>query len=455
MRYAGMTSWDLILTPIYLLLFYVIATIIVRIKYRGTEHAKYFYWGLSLKFLGAIAFACVYQFYYGGGDTFRYFANSTTLYELAFEDTSRFLSYMSQTSIPRGTYEDLDGITNMFSSSNTFMVTRFATFFGFFSGMTYLPVTLFFSFLSFCGIWMFYITLCEIYPTVPRKYLAMPLFFIPSFFFWGSSIMQDSIVVGFLGVLIYSSYNILVRWRWRPINLLLFVISFYILVNVKEYVIIAFMPSLLIWIVFSWQRNVKNKRLKLVMRPFILVLILVGFFVLLPAFSRLSETYSLDNILEEAQITAEYIHRVSVRSGGSAYDLNIEYTPLGMIRVFPSAVNVSLFRPYLWEVKNPVMLISGLESLFFLLATIWLFFRIGFLGLIRSVYQDPFLFSALIFAVFFSFAVGATTLNFGSLARYKIPMMPFYCLILILSYYKYMLTQRAHRIAPSIAGAQN
>jgi hypothetical protein len=43
-----------------------------------------------------------------------------------------------------------------------------------------------------------------------------------------------------------------------------------------------------------------------------------------------------------------------------------------------------------------------------------------------------------VFAIIFSFAVGITTHNFGTLVRYKIPMYPFFVsgLFILLSYSK-------------------
>jgi hypothetical protein len=38
----------------------------------------------------------------------------------------------------------------------------------------------------------------------------------------------------------------------------------------------------------------------------------------------------------------------------------------------------------------------------------------------------------LIFAIVFSFGVGVSTFNFGTLVRYKIPMLPFFVTALIL-----------------------
>jgi hypothetical protein len=38
----------------------------------------------------------------------------------------------------------------------------------------------------------------------------------------------------------------------------------------------------------------------------------------------------------------------------------------------------------------------------------------------------------LVFSVIFAFAVGFTSFNFGALARYKIPFMPFYFIALFI-----------------------
>ncbi|MFT6828639.1 MAG: hypothetical protein ACI9GZ_003758, partial [Bacteroidia bacterium] len=47
------------------------------------------------------------------------------------------------------------------------------------------------------------------------------------------------------------------------------------------------------------------------------------------------------------------------------------------------------------------------------------------------VFDDPFLVFCLIFSILFAFAVGVSTANFGTLMRYKIPMMPFFLILLL------------------------
>jgi hypothetical protein len=53
-------------------------------------------------------------------------------------------------------------------------------------------------------------------------------------------------------------------------------------------------------------------------------------------------------------------------------------------------------------------------------------FKTGFLRFIRFAINKPILLFCFAFAISFAFAVGISTYNFGSLVRYKIPMMPFF-----------------------------
>jgi hypothetical protein len=72
-----LTIWDLVLTPLYLVVLTLIAKYI-RNKYYPTGHPlrRYFLPGLFVKFGGAIFIALIYQYYYGSGDTFSYFKHT-------------------------------------------------------------------------------------------------------------------------------------------------------------------------------------------------------------------------------------------------------------------------------------------------------------------------------------------------------------------------------------------
>ncbi len=129
---------------------------------------------------------------------------------------------------------------------------------------------------------------------------------------------------------------------------------------------------------------------------------------------------------------------ISYASGeeGSAYDLgNIEPTVPGMLSKFPAAVNVTLFRPYVWESKKIIVLLSAIEALFFIYFTLLVFFRNGFFKTLSWIFTNPNLLFCFVFTLIFAFAVGISSYNFGALSRYKIPCLPFYGAFLVILFY--------------------
>ena len=139
--------------------------------------------------------------------------------------------------------------------------------------------------------------------------------------------------------------------------------------------------------------------------------------------------YSVSAFAKTAKITAYDIRYFSGRDAGSGYTLGeLDGTFESMFALAPSAINVSLFRPYLWEVNNPLMLLTGLESFFLLLYCVYILFTQNIR--IPSTLVNADVFFSLVFSLTFAFAVGVSTFNFGSLARYKIPMLPFFLIAL-------------------------
>jgi hypothetical protein len=63
---------DLLLTPLYLP-FILLLAVWLRTKMTDSVTRRYFLPGLFVKITGAVALGLIYQFYYGGGDTFNFF----------------------------------------------------------------------------------------------------------------------------------------------------------------------------------------------------------------------------------------------------------------------------------------------------------------------------------------------------------------------------------------------
>ena len=81
-----MTYQDLVVTPIYLLIIYLLAYLI-RGSVSDKQTKRYFIPALTVKIIGAISVGLIYQFYYSGGDTFNYFHHGSRHIWEAFLDS--------------------------------------------------------------------------------------------------------------------------------------------------------------------------------------------------------------------------------------------------------------------------------------------------------------------------------------------------------------------------------
>jgi hypothetical protein len=118
----------------------------------------------------------------------------------------------------------------------------------------------------------------------------------------------------------------------------------------------------------------------------------------------------------------------------SSFSLGVEYDgSLGSLaKIAPAAINATLFRPYIWESKKISTLLSSLESLSLMIFFLFVLKTAGPVRFVKTIFKDPMILFCLLFSVLFAFFIGATTLNFGTLVRYKIPCMPFFVIALVL-----------------------
>ena len=72
------------------------------------------------------------------------------------------------------------------------------------------------------------------------------------------------------------------------------------------------------------------------------------------------------------------------------------------------------------------MIFSALESLAILLITLYVLWKAGIVRFIRTVLTTPSSSFVFFYSLVFAAIVGISTLNFGTLARYRIPVIPFY-----------------------------
>ncbi|MGI4885353.1 MAG: hypothetical protein ACRYFR_10380 [Janthinobacterium lividum] len=418
---------DLFLTPLYLGIFYAVA-FGIRSRVTNQFTKQFFIPALTLKFAGAIALGLIYQFYYNGGDTYNYFFHTKIIYS-AFGDSfanglKLLLDNGGSTDPATAKY-----VAQMYwhqPHSTEYVTVRIAAFFGLFCFNCYSVIALFFAATSFSGLWAMYVTFAKIRPHV-YKQLAWSIFYIPSMFFWGSGLMKDSLAVGALGWLFYALYRGAIQKRSIPKAAVIGFVAAYALLSIKVYILLCFLPGALLWVFNENNALIKNQTVRVLAKP---VFFVVGGLIAVYAATNLTkgdDKYDVDKIGERSKITADYLYETSVAQNGSAYSLGKQDGTIGgMAKLAPQAIATALFRPMIFEARNPIMLLSALEAGFFLLFTLRIFWRTGVVATIKFVATTPVLVMCFVFSLIFAASVAINSSNFGTLVRYKIPMIPFY-----------------------------
>ncbi len=423
---------DFLVAPLFLMLIYLLA-FMIRPMVTDAVTKKYFMPALSIKFFGAIALGLIYQFYYGGGDTFGYTTFGSSHIWDAFSDNPIVglkLIFLDNEYRP----DTLSYALKMwyFDDDPTYFVVRVAGFLGLLTFDTYSATALFFATFSFSGLWAMFTSFYRKFPALHFQF-ALALFFVPSVVFWGSGVMKDTLTLGALGWVVYALFNIVLLKRKRAISYILFFLFSYIIFNIKIYILLCFLPAVLLWLFFSNIEKIPSELLRIVLFPIILSLAVGISLIGIVQLGKSNPKYSIENILLTAEVTAKDNSMWTVRKEGSGYNLgDYDFSPEGLLKKFAPAVIVTLYRPYLWEVSSPIMLLSALESLALLILSLFLVIKNGLFNSIRLIVRNPLLVFCITFTVSFAFSVGITSGNFGSLVRYKIPTIPFFLIALFI-----------------------
>ena len=121
--------------------------------------------------------------------------------------------------------------------------------------------------------------------------------------------------------------------------------------------------------------------------------------------------------------------------GSNSYNIGtLDGSFSGVLRIAPRAIGTSIFRPFIWESRNTIMIFSGLENLILVFATLYLILKTNPIKFFSLIFKEPLLVHCLIFVLLFSFGVGIASTNFGALVRYRIPLIPFYFPMIFLIY---------------------
>ena len=197
---------DFLLYPVYLLLFYFFFS--ARRKAITDPVLKYYHrQGFWIKALMVVPFA-FFNWKISPGDSHGlYHIEGTNIYHLILNDFSN----IHWLTAPGSEYDQSGLLANTWNAGycrdpNNFMVCRIVTVMDFFTFGKYLINCLFFSMISFSGVWRLYRFFYEQYPHL-HKQLAIAILYLPTFVFWSSGILKDPLCTGAMGWITYALYE--------------------------------------------------------------------------------------------------------------------------------------------------------------------------------------------------------------------------------------------------------
>ena len=369
---------DLLLGPIVLLIILMISILIRNKRIAENPEYKYYIAGLLLKLFGGVSLVMIYSFYYGGGDTHQYYYDAVCYSRLMFSNFRNYMDLMINGMTWKALFyfNEETGWPVYIRDLPTSNVVRIINLIVTLSFRSFIISTLIVAWISFIGVWKMYKMFYTEFPQLSKQ-MAIAVLFIPSVYFWGSGLMKDTITYSALGYYIYSFYFMFVKKQITFGNIISLFLAVVAIISIKPYILVALIPSSILWLIYMTTNKISGSMIKYMSVPFIILIAISFGFGILTFLEGNLQAYSIDSILTKAVVTQQDLK--SDYYQGNSFDIgDFEATIPSMLSKSHLAINAALFRPYLWEARNPVMVLSGLENLFFLILTIYVIYKLKF-----------------------------------------------------------------------------
>lgn len=436
----GLTIYDYILFPFY---FYIIWLIFkkLRSKYAPDDrHYLYFTWGFRIKMVIIVVYTLLSHYVIRGDAVDLYYGEGKHFAEIIKEDVSKIDLLFTQGG------KEIDNLASpeekgYLAMETNYMVVKVSILLCFISFSSFLIINLIIGFIAFLGSWYLYLFFLNQYPKLHKEF-AFACMGIPTVLFWSAGISKDTICITSLAVLTKCLYDITKTNKKRLRNIIMVAAALFLIYQIKSYIIISYVPFFLLFLIINKINETKIPFFRYALKLSIPVLFIGVISYVIANSEDLFKEYSSDKILESISGKQNAFNAQDKGDAGSFFSLGeFDGSVGGIISLAPKAIVATFFRPFIWESKNLIMLLSSLEALGILLFTLYVLLKPG--GLINffpAIFNNSIVFYCLTFSILFAIFVGISTYNFGSLVRYKIPCIPFYVSSLIII--NYLRTQK-------------
>lgn len=402
---------------------------------------KYFFSiGFLLKIFGATAAVLIYVFYYGGGDTTEYAVSGKLLLEYILYNPDQFTNILFLPHLRE--YNEISFLNynirfDFWYSKPTYTVSKIAMLLNALTINSFYLTSILCSYFSFFCSWKFYRFFIT-NSSLNRKHVGYAIFFMPSVIFWGSGLFKDTFTLGALYLFITGFVNFFGYNKYKLSNILYMIIGVYLLYSIRSFFLMSALPFLILWVISLKYSSIPSLTFRTFLMPFFILMTGFSIFLIQKTLVQTFQELSIETLVD----TSKGFQSWHTSLKGSAYSLgDIDYSPNALVSKIPASLAVTFFRPFIWEAGKPIIFLSALQSLFFLILTVYMILKMRIIYFFTAFFSSPQAIALMGFSLFYGMVVGFTSYNFGALDRYKIPCLSTYVLALIFTWEKYKTNQ--------------
>ena len=359
---------------------------------------------LSLAFLFKVGMGCLYGYIYGhfynGDDTWLYHNLSLAeLQKLLHEPVYYFTELGPAEAFAwagGGFWQGLSAYINTLENVSIIKILSIANIFS--RGNYYINVV-FFNFILFWGhYWLFSLFVKE-FPE-KRKPLLLLIFFFPPLVFWLSGIRADGLILFFMGLLLLHFH----RWLYdhKKWSLLYCLVAALGIIIFRSQAILLLIPALTAWYI-----SVKFNKKPVIAFSWVFGIGGLLFF----ATAWISPARNLPMVIVQRQQSFMALQ-------GTRFQLDsLQPSVTGFARVLPQAVSHTFIRPYIWEARGALQIMTAVEII-----VCWL---LVLLAIVKNeihwkqTLTKPLLLFSGCFGIILYIFIGLTIPFPGAIVRYK------------------------------------
>lgn len=314
--------------------------------------ASHFHWAFGIRMLAGLSVGLVYHYHYGYGDTLVYHQDGLKLYAYAQQSPLAYLRFLLGEQP-----QDLP-MLQMAYDQRALLFSKWVSLPILLSGGNYWIASCLLSLLSFYGSWQMASALSRRFPST-RQAAALAFFYFPSFVFWSSGILKESLLVAALGTLV-ADFLAAAEGRRRIGRLLRIGCCLLVLLWLKYYFLAALSVASLMALGYYLLLQMHKKSWGLLLLP----MLVLSSYMLMPA---IHVNLHPERIMEMLVLNTQQMSRATADPSNLIVYSDLAPNALSLLSQLPKACLEGLYRPFLSEGGSIFKQLTALENSLLLL----------------------------------------------------------------------------------------